>query len=308
MTKQRLVLVLALALALAVIALVMRTHNALHYFPLFGFDALFHWRYVEALLETGRLPDPESAWSASRPPLFFLLAAAITRALGRPETPTAVVGVRLVSSAIGVLPALLAARLVLRVDPGRPLRAVLAAALVLFVPAHLYMSAMFNEEILVASLGSLALYGACRWHAVGIGIDKAVLGEERRPDVEIALARQPPHPFPAQGLDFLRRQSGPQAHGFGRTHEATAMPVEIGHQAVDGPGAVEGHRRHPKRVRRRADDGRVLLEPLALEVIGAHRHAVLSRCVFDWIIGLPRRCAPTRGSARRQDGCRGIRD
>jgi len=71
-----------------------------------------------------------------------------------------VAAIRLVSSAAGLATAALAAWLVARLDPGATTRALLAAGLVLFLPAHLMMSATLSEEILASSLASLAIVGA----------------------------------------------------------------------------------------------------------------------------------------------------
>ena len=46
-----------------------------------------------------------------------------------------------------------------RMVPSDPWRALLAAALVIFLPAHITMSAMAHEELLAALLTSLALIG-----------------------------------------------------------------------------------------------------------------------------------------------------
>jgi hypothetical protein len=58
----------------------------------------------------------------------------------------------------------LAALLVRRADPQNPWRALVAGGLLLFLPAHIYMSAMLNEEILAATFTSLALVGVSLAH------------------------------------------------------------------------------------------------------------------------------------------------
>ena len=55
----------------------------------------------------------------------------------------------------------LAVVLVARVDPGNRRRALLAGGLLLFLPAHVMMSAMLSEELLAAAFASCALVGAC---------------------------------------------------------------------------------------------------------------------------------------------------
>jgi hypothetical protein len=134
-----------------------RLHNAVFYPPRWGFDAPFNWEYIERLLSTFALPAPEAGWAAGHPPLFYYCAAGLVRVLGRPDRPAAIHAIRLVSSAAGIATAVLAAWLVTRLDPGATTRGMLAAALVLFLPAHVMMSATLNEEILASFLASFAI-------------------------------------------------------------------------------------------------------------------------------------------------------
>lgn len=145
---------LALGLAVAV-----RIHNAFHYTSLWGFDALYNWRYIEYLTRTWKLPAPDAGWSAAHPPLFYYASAALCRVL--PLDPAAqVIALRLCIAAAGLGMAGLTVRLVQRADPNNPRRALLAFGLVLFLPVHLYMSAMLSEEIVVAAFTTLVLAGA----------------------------------------------------------------------------------------------------------------------------------------------------
>jgi hypothetical protein len=137
-----------------------RLHNALLYPPRWGFDAPFNWQYIQRLLTTLALPDPESGWASGHPPLFYYAAAALVRLLGRPPAEDAIGAIRLVSSAAGLATAGLAAWLVARLEPGATVRAMLAAALVLFLPAHIMMSAALNEEVLTSFFASLAIAGS----------------------------------------------------------------------------------------------------------------------------------------------------
>jgi 4-amino-4-deoxy-L-arabinose transferase-like glycosyltransferase len=143
--------------ALLLVGVGMRVHNALQYPPAWGFDASYNWRYVERLLHSWSLPHPDADWATSHPPLFYYLAAALVRALGSPGPAVAIPAVRLASSAVGLAAIALAAWLVRRLDPERPGRALLAAGLLLFLPAHVTMSATLGEEVLASSLASAAL-------------------------------------------------------------------------------------------------------------------------------------------------------
>ena len=68
--------------------------------------------------------------------------------------------VRLLSTAAGLGAIALAVLLVRSIAPQDSRRALLAAGLLLFLPAHIYMSAMLNEEILASAFTSLAVTGA----------------------------------------------------------------------------------------------------------------------------------------------------
>jgi hypothetical protein len=157
--------------ALLGVAAAVRVSNALHYPMGWGFDETQNWRYVSALIEAWHLPAPDADWSTAHPPLFYWLAAALGRALGRPDPAVTFLAVRLAGSAAGLLVAGLAAALVLRVDPGHRRRALLAAGLVLFLPAQIYTSAMLNEEVLASAFVSLAVVGAATGgHAAWVGV------------------------------------------------------------------------------------------------------------------------------------------
>lgn len=172
----------AVGLTLFAVGVVMRVHNAIAYPERWGFDGLFNERYVGRLLESFALPAPDSDWSTAHPPLFYYLSAGLARLLGVGDSLGAIVPARLASSAIGLVMVFLCFALVRRAAPDDPRRAWLAGGLVLFLPAHVYMSAMLNEEVLAATLTSIALFGVCSevmrwepprravWRDVGIGL------------------------------------------------------------------------------------------------------------------------------------------
>lgn len=145
----------ALALAVAI-----RVHNAFHYTSLWGFDARYNWHYILRLTGSWELPAPDSDWSTAHPPFFYYLGAALCRALGHSSDESKIVALRLLVSAAGLVIAALAVVLVRRTDPNNLRRAVLAGMLVLFLPVHIYMSAMVTEEIVAAALMSIALVSA----------------------------------------------------------------------------------------------------------------------------------------------------
>lgn len=149
----------AAGLILAVIAVSLRLRNAWRYGIDMGFDAQGNWQYVELLRTTWTLPDPAVAWSAAHPPLFYVMSAGISALLGHPDKATVVVATRLVSTVVGLLAIAAIVHLVRTLAPDDPVRGWLAAALVLFLPVHVYMSAMLSEEILVSSITTFVVLG-----------------------------------------------------------------------------------------------------------------------------------------------------
>jgi len=149
-----------ISVALALAAVAMRVHNALHYPADWGFDASFNWRYIYRLSLDWTLPPPEAGWSTSDPPLFYYTSAAVMRCLAALGVrDAAVYALPLLSALAGLGIVALAVALARRAAPVDPLRAALAGLLLLFLPAHLHMSAMVNEEMLAALLASCAVFG-----------------------------------------------------------------------------------------------------------------------------------------------------
>jgi hypothetical protein len=145
---------LAVATALAI-----RLHNALTYPADWGFDASFNWRYIYRLSRDGWLPDPSAGWSTGDPPLYYAVGAAVfagLEALGARDLAVALIP--LLSTVAGLAVVWMAFALVRRAAPQDPARAWLASGLLLFLPAHIHMSAMVNEEMLAAGLTSLAIF------------------------------------------------------------------------------------------------------------------------------------------------------
>jgi hypothetical protein len=152
---------LALAALFAAGAL-LRVWNLLQYPVDMGFDAQGNWDYVGRLMLDWHLPAPGDGWSTAHPPLFYALAAAIGRSLGDAGKRGVSIVTMLVCGALALAAVAAVARYVRARSPDGGRRAVLAAALVLFLPVHVYMSAMLSEEILVTALVTFALIGLAR--------------------------------------------------------------------------------------------------------------------------------------------------
>jgi len=143
---------------LVLVAAAIRVHNAIHYPLHFGFDAPANWEYIQHLLVSWRLPRPDEGWSTAHPPLFYYLSASVGRLLAG-DTKAITIAVRLMSSGIGLLAIGFAVAWVRRTDAQNPLRALLAGGLLLFLPVHIYLSAMLGEEILSSALTSVVVFG-----------------------------------------------------------------------------------------------------------------------------------------------------
>lgn len=154
---------LVVALTLALVALAIRVHNVFTYPADWGFDATFNWQYIHHLTQSWNLPPPAAGWSTGDPPLYFYLCGVVLR-LGRwitqPSYPLFTVPLLSVAAGLGI--AALAWALVRRADPGNPRRALLAGVLILYLPAHLHLSVMVNEEIFAALFTSGVLLVVAR--------------------------------------------------------------------------------------------------------------------------------------------------
>jgi Dolichyl-phosphate-mannose-protein mannosyltransferase len=143
--------------AIAAPAIAMRLHNVGAYPVDWGFDASQNWQYIGALMHSWRLPALDAAWSTADPPLFFYLSALLLRMPG-----ARLAWIPLLNTALGLGVAALAAALARREEPSDWPRALLAAGLLLYLPAHIQLSVMVNEEMLAAFCGALALFIATR--------------------------------------------------------------------------------------------------------------------------------------------------
>jgi hypothetical protein len=181
-------------MALAAVGIVLRINNALRYPPKFGFDATFNWEYITLLMQSWRLPAPNELWATAHPPLFYYLSAAVGRALAAFPAEVTIHVVRLLSTGMGLVTVALTVLLARHTDPHRPERALIAAALILFLPVHIYMSAMLSEEILVSSLASIAV--------VGVALDLVHPSSMRVGTIRAAALGC------AAGLAFLTKLSG----------------------------------------------------------------------------------------------------
>lgn len=153
---------LALAAGAGLVAVAVRLNNALRYPPDWGFDASYNWRYIYRMAHDWALPHPSAGWSTADPPLFFTAAAGLMAASG-----FRVWLVPLFNSLLGFAIVAMAYVLSREAQPDRPDRALLAGGLLLFLPAHIQMSAMVSEEMLAAFFISTAVFLLARRERAG---------------------------------------------------------------------------------------------------------------------------------------------
>ena len=169
-------------LLLAIVGVSMRIQNAFAFPKHWGFDANWNWEYIERLTHSWALPAPHEGWSMGHPPFFYYAAALVARAMDGASVESATIAIRLAVAATGLGAIGCAVWLVRSFEPEARKRAFLAAGLLLFLPVHVYMSAMLGEEIVATSLVSLAVVGVAvdmmrrppmpraLWRAIGWGL------------------------------------------------------------------------------------------------------------------------------------------
>ena len=193
----------AVAVVATVVAVAIRVNNALRYPPDWGYDASFNWRYIYRMSQDWAIPHPSAGWSTSDPPLFFTISAVLMAASG-----FNLVLVPLLNTLAGLAIVALAVALVRGESPEDSERALLAGGLLLYLPAHVYMSAMVSEEMLTALFTSVAVF---------------VLARRRRACDDRAALRSAGFAGLAAGLAVLSKLTG-----------AVAALVAVATYALDG--------------------------------------------------------------------------
>lgn len=155
----------ATALALLIAATAAQyAWNAWSVPPLTGYDAPGHAGYALTIVREGRLPHPHEGWSTFHPPLYYLSAAALWRAL-EPLGPAALsLGLRGLGGLAWLIAGVVAFRALVRLGVGFG-SAWVAAALLWFVPCNQLSAVMVGNETLGAALAAFAIPFALRLQA-----------------------------------------------------------------------------------------------------------------------------------------------
>lgn len=160
------------AVLLVTIAVIMRVHNSIVYPVPKGYDSFGHVMYIWYLIKTRRLPLASEGWSFFHPPLFFVSAAVMWRALRQTDPVRVMHLISLVFALIGLLPAWITyviVRQYLGGEPtegaagnaavgGRRLALLCAPAFMLFLPVCIYTAPMIGNEGLHAVLCAVGIY------------------------------------------------------------------------------------------------------------------------------------------------------
>jgi len=143
--------------ALFALSALVRVHGAWIAPPLSGFDGPFHAANIGVILFEGRLPLPNEGWATFHPPFYYAVSAALWALLPDALSSHAVLfALRLLNVAASMalgLAVWLAAR---EVVPERPVAALCATALVLFLPMEMGASFQIGNEMFGATLSAVA--------------------------------------------------------------------------------------------------------------------------------------------------------
>lgn len=160
-SRRRIGAALAVA-ALFALGAAQRVWNLLYYPVEAGFDARGNWAYISMLIGHWRLPEPDAGWSTAHPPFFYAVSAVIGELLGEPGKQATTLAVVAMSALIGLAAIGAVAAYVRHRSGGDDGRMLLSSVLLLFLPVHVYMSAMLSEEILATALVTFASIGLAR--------------------------------------------------------------------------------------------------------------------------------------------------
>lgn len=127
--------------------------------PDLGFDYDTHGEYVQYILDRGSLPLADEGWEMFQPPLYYLVAAAVTKLGGHARVDAdAVQALRWIGFLAGALQVAFVVASLKLLFPDRPSRAIAGFVIVTFLPVQLYLYQYVTNEGLAAMLVSAAVY------------------------------------------------------------------------------------------------------------------------------------------------------
>lgn len=153
-------------------------HNARWACPA-GFDADGHLDYVEYVLDKGTLPLAEQGWQTYQPPLYYVAAALLMKAVSvSPAEPGGLVALRLLNLALAAANLLLVAASLRLLFPDRGRLQAIGLALAAFLPALIYVFHYPTNQVLSITLSTATVFLAIRLVRAGsVRVrDVAILG------------------------------------------------------------------------------------------------------------------------------------
>jgi 4-amino-4-deoxy-L-arabinose transferase-like glycosyltransferase len=138
------------------LAAAQRAWNVSYGARLTGFDAPGHMGYVLTILREHRLPHPTEGWSTFHPPLYYAVAAAVWAALEPLGSRAVLDGIRSIGALASLGAGVVTHHLVRRLGATREV-ALVATALVLFVPCVQMSATMEGNEAFAAGVAALGL-------------------------------------------------------------------------------------------------------------------------------------------------------
>src|SRR5262249_12297019 len=140
--------------------------------PGYAPDEPAHFEYARQIAETATLPilrPGTSGYEAHQPPLYYLLAAAVYRALAPAGEAAARHGLRALSIALGAGTIVLGWATARAIWPRDRVMPLAVAAFPLAVPMHVAMSAAINNDALAEAVLSALLLVLVRGVVAGFG-------------------------------------------------------------------------------------------------------------------------------------------
>jgi tetratricopeptide (TPR) repeat protein len=151
--------------ALGLVGLVMlaagaaiRVNNAMVFPPLSAYDGFSHFSYIWFMAEEWRVPLATTGWEFFQPPLYYAFMAAVWDGLA-PMDPVLRLRIgTLVIALLGLSLAAVSFDIVRREMPTNRTAQLVAPALMLFLPVHLYTAGFLGNENLTAVTCAWALF------------------------------------------------------------------------------------------------------------------------------------------------------
>lgn len=120
-----------------------------------------HKEPIRYILEHKAIPPAESSWEAFQPPLYYIISA-IVFSVTDPVTGSGWKFVQMISFFAGILTLYFCYRITQQAFPKDSIIQVYSLGFLVFLPRHIYMSAMLTNDSLLYFVMALAIYSLIR--------------------------------------------------------------------------------------------------------------------------------------------------